>query len=237
MPILTTCPTCSRQLNVPDELLGRRVKCPDCGTLFQAAGAGEAVPPIPVTVGGLAPTGLGGADVTPAARQARISHARGDVTGPAVSLIVLGILGILMALLFATLIVVIMSDPQSMEAWQKEMIQQEQKNRAQQNRPPMSPEEEAMMRNGITGVFGPVGLTASIVSAGFSFLIALGGMQMMRLRSRGLAMMGSILAMLPTCSPCCLFGLPLGIWAVTTLGRPEVREAFDWQASGGADVV
>jgi hypothetical protein len=26
--------------------------------------------------------------------------------------------------------------------------------------------------------------------------------------------------------PCCLFGLPVGLWAVLTLVRPEVRAAF-----------
>src|SRR5262245_9825381 len=37
MPILTHCPTCRRQLRVPDELFGRNVKCPECLTVFIAA--------------------------------------------------------------------------------------------------------------------------------------------------------------------------------------------------------
>jgi predicted Zn finger-like uncharacterized protein len=41
MPSTIHCPSCSRQLRVPDELLGRAVQCPTCGTSF-TAGAGEA---------------------------------------------------------------------------------------------------------------------------------------------------------------------------------------------------
>jgi predicted Zn finger-like uncharacterized protein len=46
MPTLITCPSCSRQLRVPDELLGRRVKCPSCGETFTAA-TDEPAPPAP----------------------------------------------------------------------------------------------------------------------------------------------------------------------------------------------
>jgi predicted Zn finger-like uncharacterized protein len=52
MPINTDCPSCNRKLRVPDELLGKKVKCPTCGTVFQAdessapAGPEEADPPV-----------------------------------------------------------------------------------------------------------------------------------------------------------------------------------------------
>src|SRR5262245_38761475 len=36
MPINTDCPSCNRKLRVPDELLGKKVKCPTCGTVFPA---------------------------------------------------------------------------------------------------------------------------------------------------------------------------------------------------------
>jgi predicted Zn finger-like uncharacterized protein len=39
MPILVSCPTCSRQLRVPDELLDKKVKCPTCGQVFEADSA------------------------------------------------------------------------------------------------------------------------------------------------------------------------------------------------------
>lgn len=36
MPLLLKCPSCERALRVPDELLGKKVKCPSCGTTFEA---------------------------------------------------------------------------------------------------------------------------------------------------------------------------------------------------------
>ncbi len=38
------CPSCSRKLRVPDELLGRQVKCPTCEHKFQAAAPAPAAP-------------------------------------------------------------------------------------------------------------------------------------------------------------------------------------------------
>ena len=48
-----------------------------------------------------------------------------------------------------------------------------------------------------------------------------------KLRSRGLAMTAAILAMIPCFSPCCLLGLPFGIWALVVLSKPEVQSQFD----------
>jgi predicted Zn finger-like uncharacterized protein len=47
MPEIISCPECERKLRVPDHLLGKKVKCPGCGTMFtgRAAGEGEDVTP------------------------------------------------------------------------------------------------------------------------------------------------------------------------------------------------
>ncbi|HLW64098.1 MAG TPA: hypothetical protein VKS79_02185 [Gemmataceae bacterium] len=51
MPIQTSCPSCGRALRVPDDLMGKNVKCPSCQTQFVAEAAGgaaaEAPPPLP----------------------------------------------------------------------------------------------------------------------------------------------------------------------------------------------
>jgi hypothetical protein len=38
-------------------------------------------------------------------------------------------------------------------------------------------------------------------------------------------MVASIFAMLP-CNPCCLLGLPIGIWALVVLSNEDVKDAF-----------
>jgi predicted Zn finger-like uncharacterized protein len=44
MPTSIECPSCNRKLKVPDNLLGKKVKCPTCGNAFTAAE--EPPPPI-----------------------------------------------------------------------------------------------------------------------------------------------------------------------------------------------
>ena len=49
MPTIITCPACSRQLRVPDEMLGRRVRCPSCQETFTAGDeSAPAAPPPPL---------------------------------------------------------------------------------------------------------------------------------------------------------------------------------------------
>jgi hypothetical protein len=56
-------------------------------------------------------------------------------------------------------------------------------------------------------------------------LILAGALSMQRLHSRGLAMTAAILAMLP-CGPAILVGLPVGIWALVVLSNRDVALAF-----------
>ena len=56
--------------------------------------------------------------------------------------------------------------------------------------------------------------------------ILYGGLQMKKMQNYSLAMGASIVAMIPCISPCCLVGLPIGIWALVVLNKPEVKSAF-----------
>jgi len=50
MPAIVDCPSCNRKLRIPDELLGRKVKCPTCSTTFDAVASPAAgAPPVPST--------------------------------------------------------------------------------------------------------------------------------------------------------------------------------------------
>jgi len=82
----------------------------------------------------------------------------------------------------------------------------------------------------------PLNLTMNVVSLALHALIVVGGVSMMTQRRWGLAMTAAILSIFPCTSPCCCLGLPLGIWAVIVLVRPDVKAAMRASAapaSGG----
>lgn len=45
MSTIVNCPSCQRKLKVPEELLGKKVKCPGCGGMFEAAEEIDESPP------------------------------------------------------------------------------------------------------------------------------------------------------------------------------------------------
>ncbi len=47
MPDIISCPQCHRQLRVPEDLLGKRVKCPTCSAVFTAEAYAAAPLPAP----------------------------------------------------------------------------------------------------------------------------------------------------------------------------------------------
>lgn len=64
----------------------------------------------------------------------------------------------------------------------------------------------------------------ALLGAALSAIVILAGLKMKRLESRRFAIAGSILAMFV--SPGNVIGLPIGLWAIYILTRPEVRTAF-----------
>ena len=56
--------------------------------------------------------------------------------------------------------------------------------------------------------------------------ILLGAIKMRKLENYGLVMAATIVAMIPCNWPCCILGLPIGIWALVVLSKPEVKSAF-----------
>ena len=76
---------------------------------------------------------------------------------------------------------------------------------------------------------GAVGPIATAIQGSFALLnlfIIVCGVQMMRLQSWGMAVAGSVLAMLNIGSCCCALGLPVGIWSLMILMSPAIISTF-----------
>lgn len=68
-----------------------------------------------------------------------------------------------------------------------------------------------------------------LFSAAWSGFVVYAGVKMRRLESWGLALAGAIMAGIPCCGGqlvMCVPGLPVAIWAVVVLAQPKVKSAF-----------
>jgi len=75
----------------------------------------------------------------------------------------------------------------------------------------------------LSAKFAIVGGILQVIIGG---VIGLGATKMKNAESFGLAMTASILAMIPCLSGCCIVGLPIGIWSLVVLNKPEVKSGF-----------
>jgi hypothetical protein len=73
---------------------------------------------------------------------------------------------------------------------------------------------------------GSMGAASSIVGIAVAAFIIFAALKMKELSQWELSLAASIVAMIPCISPCCILGLPIGIWALVVLLRPEIKEAF-----------
>lgn len=193
------CPECKSKVKVPDTLLGQPVTCPLCRHTFTAPipGGGSVSPPSVLPAGPR--TVEHGQEALPDAS---------TVQAPAVSLAVVGVLGVVAN--FYRLMSTMALGPLGLE-------QQNQQVFAQLNMQPPAADPQMVFQ-------------ATVFLQGFMVLFALGvvfgAWQMLRLSWYSLAVTGSILAMINIGECCCLLGLPVGIWSLVVLMRPEVRAAF-----------
>jgi hypothetical protein len=85
----------------------------------------------------------------------------------------------------------------------------------------------AAQGGGFGGIFsGVIGLVFNVVWLLMGGVVIFGAMKMQKLQSYGLAMAAAVIAALPCTSPCCLLGLPIGIWAIVVLMNQSVKAAF-----------
>src|SRR5262249_15748659 len=75
-----------------------------------------------------------------------------------------------------------------------------------------------------------IGATVPVAIAITSLVVApviiFGAIRMLSAKSYNIAKMAAVLTLLPLTSFCCLLGLPIGIWALLVLNKPEVKGIF-----------
>ena len=80
---------------------------------------------------------------------------------------------------------------------------------------------------GIANMFsGGIGIVSNIIGMVMTAVVFLGATKMRSLQTYGFALASAIIAMIPCISPCCFIGLPVGIWALVILTKPEVKASF-----------
>ena len=121
------------------------------------------------------------------------------VRGPAISLIVvslIGLLSILMTLLFNILFFIVY--------W----------NEGVQSAAPD------------TAIFIVSRMVWSVLILATNVVILVGAIKMLGLRNYDICRLGATLAVIPCIGPCYFLGIPFGIWALIVLNRSEVQRAF-----------
>ena len=215
MAFSVSCPECGTALEVEEDHREWTVRCPSCRHEFRPGNAAPA--PTPKAEGGEAPS--------PPKRSRRSDRydddddddddeytASRDVRGPATALQCIGWFGSVLSLMgvgiWVLLLLMVMNNPRP------------------QNQGGLQREEvfaQAM-------IYIPQGCVAFAIS----IVMIVGGRKMSRLESYGWAQAAAIVGMIPCISPCCLFGLPFGIWALTVLNRSDVQAAFRRNRRGAA---
>jgi predicted lysophospholipase L1 biosynthesis ABC-type transport system permease subunit len=74
---------------------------------------------------------------------------------------------------------------------------------------------------------GGLGIAASLLGLLIAGFIIYASMKMKNLQSWSMCVTASILAMIPCISPCCVLGLPVGIWCLVILFDQNVKGAFN----------
>lgn len=75
----------------------------------------------------------------------------------------------------------------------------------------------------VSSVFG---IVQAVIGLIIGVVILIGVTRMMKLQSWGFSLAACIMAMIPCVSPCCLLGLPFGIWGIVVLCDEQVKAAF-----------
>ena len=168
--------------------------------------------------------GLSDRDDEPRSNEHYIAEARSAVQLPATLLILVGVLGIIVAIFGIIQL-------NSLPAKTDELIANIEAD------PNMPREDKDNWIDVLSWVKDsteqPTAIIGYLVNLVCSFLVLIGGIRMMQLSGPALPSIASILAMIPcTIGCCCMLGLPAGIISLVALNRPAVRAAMSRKDEG-----
>lgn len=195
------CPRCHQRLRVPASKAGTMIWCHDCDAGIEVPGETrmQGAPSWPRNDSPW--SGENDELPEPRIRRTRTAAASGAVLPPAICMMVVAAIGLLCNI---SGLVIAASDPEfGVDAQAPPVLQQWVRNSK--------------------------GWFQATVQGSCAFLSAftiLGSVQMMRRKTWGLGLAASIVSMINFGNCCCLFGLPVGIWALVAITNAEVRDSF-----------
>lgn len=151
-------------------------------------------------------------------RGGSLEAAKKKVGAPGMLLIIVGLLSLLIE---GGLLALASTNPNAFADWyQKTLIDSQQDPKVKADIQQQFDQQKAGMRLDSPFNFGSYALGAVL-----AVLTILGGVKMRGLSGYGLAMTGSVAAIIPI-SGCCCVTMPVGIWALIVLVNADVKRAF-----------
>ena len=150
---------------------------------------------------------------TPTAGRVNLKLASERVKTPAILLIISGVIGILSGVFGG-------GGTAALYLGMQEEMLQELENEPQD--PAVTPEMMKLTMD----VFGWGGVAIAVFGLITGVISIVGGVFMLKLRGRRIALIAGILSVVPCLQGCCLFSVPVGIYVIIVLCDSQVKPAF-----------
>jgi hypothetical protein len=88
------------------------------------------------------------------------------------------------------------------------------------------PAQNVEVMRALQSMSGTMGIVIGVIQIALAAFVFYGGLKMKALQQHTLCIVASIVSIIPCNCPCCCIGIPIGIWALIVLNKPEVRDYF-----------
>jgi len=209
MAISVTCHSCGREYSVKDEAAGKKFKCKDCGEVVDVPGASGSDSVEDDLGGPYDPyaDGLDAGGAPPPVAARRPNRKRGGSKAAAGDRLKLPAIFMI--------IVVCLSFVYNFLNLAANLLGFGQDNPFMAQQQQLDPSAQL--------AFAIAWFVFCLVA---NSLVLIGSISMLRVGSYGLAMTAAIVSVIPCASPCCIFGIPFGIWALVVLNDDAVKAGF-----------